>query len=375
MTADPPNKERLPIKEAVASNYVMHQHQLVEATEDFRYLRQRRDALSEKLKLGLVGLNGASLVALLGALGGSGAGAAWIGLTPENALYSAGAFAVGLVLAGHSLNTAERAYGKESADAFARAGALLRLAAIYEHPSEKEQWDRYKQAMDDVHELPLVGFQWSWRSILAQNFSGGAWLFGIAVPLTSPLRPAWLQMTVQIANRVRGMNMADAATLSTAAAAWIGALGTFGWIYTTYRDAQSDHPVLEAEVRNDENGARLTLVFRNQSAARWRLERLRVVRGDALIAATADLGGYSDDGVWKPATPDELEQALKRELNLNWVVQPAGSGISQATGRQGDREGGTFIVRSSDIGRVKLIAELVSMDAKPRRAKHTIALR
>lgn len=179
------------IKDVLAPNFFMHQHELAWAVEDYRYLRQRRDQLSEKLKIGLVALNGASLVALLGALGGSGAAATWIGLTSKTTLWSAAAFSAGLCLAGHALNTTDRVYGREAADAYARMSGLVRLTSIGERPNTEASSNAYRDVHKEVTDLPLVGFNWSWRSIIAQSFAGGFWLLGIAFPLSSSLAPAW----------------------------------------------------------------------------------------------------------------------------------------------------------------------------------------
>jgi len=179
------------VKNVLETNYVMHQFDLALATEDYRYLRQRRDQLSEKLKIGLVSINGASLIALLGAMGGQGVTARWLGLTSQTALGAGLLFTVGVILANHSLNVTGRLYVKEAGDAVGRMHALSRMVASCEALATEDNRKNYSQGLKEVHALPLVGFQWSWWSIVVENFAGGCWRAGMATALSIPLRPGW----------------------------------------------------------------------------------------------------------------------------------------------------------------------------------------
>ena len=79
-------------------NLAMHQFEQRAAEDELRYLMQRRDAQNEKIRFGLIALNGGSLLALMGALGGAGNAASWLGFTPQNALISSASFVLGLIL-------------------------------------------------------------------------------------------------------------------------------------------------------------------------------------------------------------------------------------------------------------------------------------
>lgn len=173
--------------ELVPSNALMHRHVLENATADLQYLVSRRDQLTEKIRFGLVALNGGSLVALLGALGGSGQAAAWLGFSSGTALISAVSFSVGLLLAGWSLTSQQNLSIEESGDAFARVAMIQRLVIGYELVDSQENRDHLEALMIEYEQLPLVGFRFRNRSIFAQNFSAGLWFFGIAVPLGSAL--------------------------------------------------------------------------------------------------------------------------------------------------------------------------------------------
>lgn len=179
------------LKDNLVVNLAMHQFDLAAAENELQYFIRRRDEANEKLRFGLVGLNGASLVALLSALGGRGSAATWLGFTPQNALFSALLFVAGLMLAGYSINTQQNLSTTESGDASARVQTLRRLVALYEQDNTQANNDRYGETLAEYHKLPLTGFQFSSWAITAQHFSGGVWLAGILIPLMSKLGP-WL---------------------------------------------------------------------------------------------------------------------------------------------------------------------------------------
>lgn len=169
--------------------FTIHRCDLSEAIDDRRYFIQRRDQLSEKLNMGILVLNGGSLVALLGLLGGDGHAAQWLGFTPAISLFSAVAFVVGLALAGHALNERELHYIQEASDANSRSKLLRRLVALGEAPMEPESHEEYGEVLQESHKLPLVGFQWSKNSTFARHWAGGAWLSGVLAPLMMSIGP------------------------------------------------------------------------------------------------------------------------------------------------------------------------------------------
>lgn len=151
------------------------------------YLITRRDQLLDRLRFGILALNGASLIALMSMLGGSGSTAAWLGFNQSIARDSAIAFALGVVLAGISAMMDANLYRTEAADAEVRRSTVGRLTALYEADFTDDNYRTAGEVMKQYHDLPLVDFQFSKVAITLQNFAGGAWLFGIAVPLCSSL--------------------------------------------------------------------------------------------------------------------------------------------------------------------------------------------
>jgi hypothetical protein len=161
----------------------MHEHAFEAATTELRYHIERRDRLNDRIRFGLIALNGASLLALIGALGGDGEAAHWLGFTSTNAMISACCFTFGLLAAGLSVTSQQTVTIKEAGDASARALVLSRLLALYEQPSTSENHERLGKAMEEYSGLELTGFQFNPRSFTAQGLAASAWLIGIAIPL------------------------------------------------------------------------------------------------------------------------------------------------------------------------------------------------
>jgi len=173
--------ERLPV------NLTMHKHEREVADAEYRYLVQRRDEFSQKIRFGTLALNAGSLIALLGLVGGEGSAAIWLGFTKEIVLYSAIAFTVGLIFSGISINAQQNLMMKESGDAAQKAISLNGLVARYDGEHNEENNAEYGKHMNAYHEMPLTGFQYSNLAIWCQNFAGGAWLAGILMPLGNAL--------------------------------------------------------------------------------------------------------------------------------------------------------------------------------------------
>lgn len=175
-------------------NLAMHQFEQRAAEDELRYLMQRRDAQNEKIRFGLIALNGGSLLALMGALGGAGNAASWLGFTPQNALISSASFVLGLILSGIAVTSQQNLSVIEAGDASARVQTLRRLVALYDQEATPDNHDRLGNAMAEFHNLPLTGFQFSNSAIWAQNFSAGAWLMGILLPLSTALQHPLIQL-------------------------------------------------------------------------------------------------------------------------------------------------------------------------------------
>lgn len=164
-----------------------YQNEAAFAAARFAYLVEKRDQLQDKLRFGLLALNGGSLVALLGALSGDGQAASWFGFTVENAKYSAALFASGIVAAGASAITQSNLFTKEAGDANSRRLAASWLASFHEADANDKNWDTLKTLLDDFSKAPLVDFQYSVAAIVLQNLAGSAWLAGILYPLCGVL--------------------------------------------------------------------------------------------------------------------------------------------------------------------------------------------
>lgn len=152
-------------------------------------LLTRKAEFDDKLRFGLFALNGASLVALISALSAGSSVAKWIGLTPENALWSALGFSIGIVLIGVSLFRQQNLEGMQAAHAYGRMSAAGNWTSALHMPANATNSTAALEQMQTYHQTPQVGFQFSWFAIGLLNASAGAWLFGMIVPLASALHP------------------------------------------------------------------------------------------------------------------------------------------------------------------------------------------
>lgn len=147
----------------------------------------RRDALRDKLRSGLVTLNAGSLLALLAALNGEGAAAAWFGVDAENAKWVAACFVAGLFAAGASYHIAEYSTNMELSDSIESVSAAQHRVAIYEKPATSENNQELKAVLDDYSKIPLVGFRVSIPSIVTLSLSQCFWTMGVLIPLATVL--------------------------------------------------------------------------------------------------------------------------------------------------------------------------------------------
>ncbi len=182
MTAELPKiTEMDPVTAAMALRNFEHD------AATYRHLVERRDTLLDRIQFGAVALNAASLLALLGALGGGGKAAVWLGFNAANALYSSVFFAAGLVAAGVAILHGHNRLTVESGDAFARMWAAHRWLARMEAKATSDNYAQMGAVGEEHAKLKLVGFR---RPVLAtalQFVSLGAWLAGISLPLASAL--------------------------------------------------------------------------------------------------------------------------------------------------------------------------------------------
>lgn len=171
----------------------VHDSDYKRTVDSYRYIIARRDSLIDRIRFGLIALNGASLVALLSAIAGGGKGAAWIGIDQSKAPLVAACFAAGALLAGFSAIRQEYVSTMEAADAFTRLMALQHALSLYGKPDEAIAREKLDEAVQAVHKAPLIDFQFSIAAGVAQSFSGAAWLLGVTLPLSSLFYavPSW----------------------------------------------------------------------------------------------------------------------------------------------------------------------------------------
>ena len=175
------------IAEADPVNAAMFDSDVDHYARRFEYLANRRDQLLDKLRFGVLGLNGASIIALMSALGGKGSAATWLGFTEQTAQASAAAFIAGAIAAGVAITLEANLHRTEAGDCEARRSTAIRLNALYKAKLNAKNFDQAGAVMKEYHALPLVDFQFSKAAIVFQNCAAGAWLFGVLMPLSSLL--------------------------------------------------------------------------------------------------------------------------------------------------------------------------------------------
>jgi hypothetical protein len=181
----------LTLREVFPVNLAMHELEQKSADEELRYLIERRDQTNDKIRFGVLTLNGGSLLALIGALGGEGKAAIWLGFTPKISLISACCFVTGLILTGFAINVQLNQSTKESGDAVSRSITLRRLVSLYDQQATPENHNRLEETMNGLHKLPLTGFQFSETASIAQHTTSSAWLAGILIPLANVIETIW----------------------------------------------------------------------------------------------------------------------------------------------------------------------------------------
>lgn len=149
----------------------------------YEYLIAKRDQAQDRIRTGLLALNGASLVAMLALLGNDSKSAVWIGVTSDNARLSAGAFATGLLFAGISMIITGNLFVNEASAAFARYMANRRVHAAYHAEMNEVGWKGVHEALEQRASSPLVDFEYSSWAIAAHNISAACCFFGICVPV------------------------------------------------------------------------------------------------------------------------------------------------------------------------------------------------
>jgi hypothetical protein len=157
--------------------------QLPAARSRYDYLIARRDQINDRIRTGSLALNAASLVGVFTALSTSSIADGRFGISLVDLGYSAFCFMCGLI--GSVLGIVFDSYRLdiEAAEQFDRLSRQERYRGALDAVLTKDAEDFLEESMNEVNQLPPQDFRQSLPSILAINFSGGAWIMGMLLPL------------------------------------------------------------------------------------------------------------------------------------------------------------------------------------------------
>jgi len=171
------------IKDRTRTAIMIAEQNLLIDRSAYERIVSRRETLIDKLRFGVFGLNAGSLLALIGALGGKGEAALWLGFDRQTAFTSAVAFALGMISASAAIVVESNKITVEAGDAFARASAAGRICAMHEMAATPEAYAKLGDELDAYAAMPLVGFRYHRLPLWLQCASQGLWLFGLALPI------------------------------------------------------------------------------------------------------------------------------------------------------------------------------------------------
>jgi hypothetical protein len=170
-------KDKYPYHDAVS------QHQIGAAQARFDYLLARRDQINDRIRSGSLALNAASLVGVFTALSTDVIAKGTFGLSIGDFAYSACCFMVGLI--GGVLGIVFESYRvpAQAATQFDRLSRQERYRGSLNNRITEKAEESFLKSMEDVHELPPCDFEQSKMATFSTNFSGGAWIAGMLLPL------------------------------------------------------------------------------------------------------------------------------------------------------------------------------------------------
>jgi hypothetical protein len=166
------------VGDSYAVNRASFKQQAELAERRFEYLIQKRDTMQGRVRLGVLTLNGASLVGIL-AIAKDGA-PLMLGLTSTALRYAAIGFVIGLIASALSIWIASLYEGRSSAFAFERMTKASMLLASFEAELNEENERRMMARMDEFHGTELSDFGYSKCAMWLQNLGGSFWLVAVA---------------------------------------------------------------------------------------------------------------------------------------------------------------------------------------------------
>jgi hypothetical protein len=171
------------IKDKYLYHDAISQHQLGASQARFDYLLARRDQINDRIRSGSIALNAASLVGIFTALSTDVISKGTFGLSIPDLAYSACCFMIGLI--GGVLGIVFESYripqqAAEQYDRLSRQESYR--GALNNHLSEPNEASFFRM-MEELHALPPRDFEQSIVSNISTNFSGGAWIAGMSLPL------------------------------------------------------------------------------------------------------------------------------------------------------------------------------------------------
>lgn len=162
------------------------------AWEQAHFRVAQRDEMATKIAGALTGLNGASLIALLGVSSGNGTAAAALGLTGNVAFNAFCAFVLGVVGGGAALMAHHHRAVHQAGAATARAITLDTILLLAQSEPSEENFARINEQMaianthmGEESNFSLLAIGTTWLSI-------GAWMFAVITPIPAKLFPSYV---------------------------------------------------------------------------------------------------------------------------------------------------------------------------------------
>lgn len=158
---------------------------LTAATSSADHLRGQRDDVTTKIRFGLVGLNGGSVLAAIAALGGNTAALERIGISLDQLASAIIFFLVGAVVAGVALFQQQNHLVVAAGEANARA---IRYAMAVHHANVNPGGDDLGALLKVIAAQTPPEATYSKAAIWFQSFGGALWLGGCSVIVMDVVR-------------------------------------------------------------------------------------------------------------------------------------------------------------------------------------------
>lgn len=171
------------VRDLYRYNDSVSKEELRAAQARYDYLLQRRDQVNDRIRNGTIALNAVALLGVLTALSTDLVSGGSFGVSPGDLAFSASCFMVGLILAVVGIAAESWRIPGEAATQFALLSHHRRQRGVLDSAFRESSHEELTQAMEEIHELQAVDFEWSSLANWATNLSAGAWLAGMLLPL------------------------------------------------------------------------------------------------------------------------------------------------------------------------------------------------